>query len=378
MLNSLIYHRAEVENAKLNGYTEFDNLDFYLNQDGRALHQNSIRIEGEVRVLKKVANVSTRLEMTDKVFIDSSVGANCFFDTISVEFQNSGMIEHQSEVPRYYKMTEIGAKDYNDYHNGNDLVQLKAPKASGSSTNICGTINGNNSADDGTNGLDGDNLDNSFSIKPKICLNKMSDDMSFSKSGYIKVSLSVAKVSSILFGIDESADMRVELRNVRVCYNSVPDVQNNLQMRTIIGLKSSINSTLSNNQFKVNGVCDGVSCCFLRQDKENTIHQNNNDMDVLTGINEIQFLFNDSTAQYISYVINTKGEMLDEFVKSLKSSGHNQVNSNANNSNFGLGLTFPATDLTTQKFNLQINSNHPDISTSPYILYMFFHSLVSL
>tara|TARA_R110002073_G_scaffold155312_2_gene310611 strand:+ start:12614 stop:13747 length:1134 start_codon:yes stop_codon:yes gene_type:complete len=377
-MSSLIYHRAEVENAKLNGYTEFDNLDFYLNQEGRALQQNSLRIEGEVRVLKDVGGTTTRLETTDKVFIDMSVGANCFFDTMSVEFQNSGMIEHQSEVPRYYKMTEIGSKDRNDYHNGNDLIQLKSPSPKGATTNICGTISANNSADAGTAGLDGDNIDNSFSIKPKFCLNKMSDDMSFSKSGFVKVSLSVAKVSSILFGVDEASSMTIQLRNVRVCYNSVPDVSNNLQMRTIIGLKSSINSTFSNNQFKVNGVCDGVSACFLRQDKENTLTQNNNDMDVLSGINEISWLFNDSTAQYISYVIQDKGEMIRGFVDSLKNSGHNQVNSNHNNSNFGLGLTFPPTDLTQQKFNLQINSSNPDISTSPYILYMFFHSVVSL
>lgn len=377
-MSSLIYHRAEVENAKLNGYTEFDNLDFYLNQEGRALQQNSIRIEGDVRVLKDVGGTTTRLAHDDKVYIDMSVGANCFFDTMSVEFQNSGMIEHQSEVPRYYKMTEIGAKDVNDYHNGNDLIQLKCPTAEGSATNICGTISSCDSADAGTNGLGGDNIDNSFSIKPKFCLNKMSDDMSFSKSGFIKVSVSVAKVSSVLFGVGEDANMSIELRNVRVCYNSVPDVSNNLQMRTIIGLKSSINSTFSNNQFKVNGVCDGVSTCFLRQAKENTLTENNNDMDILSGINEISWLFNDSTAQYISYVIRDKGEMLKGFVDSLKNSGHNQVNSNHNNSNFGLGLTFPPTDLTQQKFNLQINTNHPDISTSPYILYMFFHSVVSL
>ena len=374
-MSSIIYHRAEVENAKQTGYTEFDNLDFYLNAEGRALQKNSVRIEGDLRVLMETTK---RLTSDKDVHIDMSVGANCLFDTISCEFQNSGMIEHQNEYPRYYKMSEIGANDKNDYHNGNDLCELKNPTARGSTMSICGTYPLNDGAVGGTDGIGGDNIDNDFSIKPKFCLNKMSDDMSFSKSGYIKVSVSLAKIGAVLFGTDVDGTNAYELRNVRVCYNSVPDVSNNLQMRTIINLKSSVNSTLSNNQFKVNGVCDGVSCCFLEQVKENTLAENNNDMDVLSGINEIQFLFNDSTSQYISYVINDKGQMLNGFVESLKGSGHSQINANENNSNFGLGLSFPPTDLSNQKFNIQINSNHADISTSPYILYMYFHSFVSL
>ena len=288
-MSSLIYHRAEVENAKLNGYSEFDNLDFYLNAEGRALQMNSVRIEGELRVLKENTK---RVTVTDEVYIDSSVGANCLFETITCEFQNSGMIEHQNEYPRYYKMSEIGSKDRNDYHNGDDLCELKSPTQRGSTMNICGTIASNSSADAGTDGIGGDNLDNDFSVKPKFCLNKMSNDMSFSKSGYIKVSVTLAKVVSVLFGKDVDNQNTYQLRNVRVCYNSIPDVSTNLQMRTIINLKSSVNSTLSNNQFKVNGVCDGVSCCFLEQIKENTLKENNNDMDVLSGINEIQWLFN--------------------------------------------------------------------------------------
>ena len=288
------------------------------------------------------------------------------------------MIEHQNEYPRYYKMTEIGAKDRNDYHSGDDLCELKNPTARGSSMSICGTYPSNSGATAGTDGIGGDNLDNDFSIMPKFCLNKMSDDMSFSKSGYIKVSVSLAKIASVLFGLDVDNQNKYELRDVRVCYSSIPDVSTNLQMRTIINLKSSVNSTLSNNQFKVNGVCDGVSCCFLKQAKENTLMENNNDMDVLSGINEIQFLFNHSTSEYISYVIGDKGQMLKGFVESLEGSGHSQINANENNSNFGLGLNFPSTDLTNQRFNLQINSKHADISTDPYILYMFFHSFVSL
>ena len=328
-MNSIIYHRAEVENAKVNGYSEFDNLDFYLNAQGRALKMNSVRIEGEMRILK---NNTERCDSNDFVYMDMTVGANCLFDTISTEFQNSGMIETQTEYPRYYKMSEIGAKDRNDYHNGNDLCELKNLTTESSYMCMNGLIPDNGSVDAGTNGIGGDNVDNDFSCKLKFCLNKMSDDMSFSKSGFVKVSLTLNKISGVLFGRDVDGNNKYELRNVRMCYSSIPDVSNNLQMRTIINLKSSINSTLSNNQFKVNGVCDGVSCCFLLQTKENDPIENNSDMDVLTGINEIQWIFNDSTSQYISYVIGDKGEMLKGFVESLEGSGHSQVNANENNS----------------------------------------------
>ena len=370
-MSSIVYHRAEVENAK-DFYTEYDDLVFFLNAEGRALMKNSVRLECEVRVLKDNAGTDERVVKTDKIFIDNSVGLHCLIDNCNIEFQNAGSVEQINEYSRYVKMSEKGTRDTNDYHSGLDICEFKTPLEETTQALLCGaqTPADAKTADDF--------IDNDGSFKPKICVNRMSDDMSFSKSGYVKVSINLAKVSNVLYGKDVSATNKYQLRNVRMCYKSVPDVNNSVQMRTVLNLKSTISSTLSNSQARVPAVCDGVSCCFLEASKENVFKECSTSMDVLSGINSVQFLFNDSSSKYISWVLDNRSEVLANFVKSLNDTGHNQINSNNDENNYGVGLSFPPTDLSNQKFNIQINSDHANLSTKPYIIYMYFHSFISL
>jgi len=370
-MSSIVYHRAEVESSK-DSYTEYDDLVFFLNAEGRALMKNSVRLECEVRVLKDNGGTDVRIINTDKVFMDNSVGLHCVIDNCNVEFQNAGSVEQINEYARLVKMMEIATRDVNDYHSGLDICEFKTPLEETTQALLCG------SQSSATTAVAGDFIDNDASFKPKFCLNKMSDDMSFSKSGYVKVSINLAKVANVLYGSDVSATNKYQLRNVRMSFKSVPDVNNTIQMRTTLNLKSTINSTLSNSQARVPAVCDGVSCCFLESSKENILQECSTSMDVLTGINSVQFLFNDSSSNYISWVLDNNAEIIANFVKSVNDSGHNQVNSNKDENNYGIGLAFPPTDLSNQKFNIQINSEHASISSNPYIIYMYFHSFISL
>ena len=366
---SILFHRSEVENSK-SSYSQHDTLDFFINAQSRALMKNSVRIEGELSITKN--SPAAKIEITDDINLDNVIGIHSVVDSVSVEFGNVGLVEQFSEYQRYVKMTEIGERDVNDYHSGKKMCELITPSERGTQSLTVGFTNLNNSAVAG----DARNVD--WSFKPSISLNKMSDDLSFSKSGQIRLSLTLGKVSSVLYGTGCDANTNYTLSNVRVVYKTVEDAMNPVEMRTILNLKSSINSQLSNTMSKVPAVVDGVSCCFLRQDKENDVKDCNSSMDVLPGINELQFLFQDSTSEYISYVIDKKSEMVDLFVNSLRNSGHNQVNSNSSQMNFGIGLSFPPVDLSNQKFNIQINSKHSTLSQVPYIIYQYFHSFVSV
>lgn len=372
-MSSIVYHRSVVENSK-SSYTEYDDLVFFMNAEGRALMKNSVRLECELRVLKDNAGTEERVVETDEIFFDNSTALHTIIDNVNVEFQNVGNVEQINEYSRMVKMTEVATRDINDYHSGLDICELKAPTELSAQSNLCGVKSTASSA------TAADVFDIDGSMKPKFCLNKMSGDLSFSKSGYIKVSFSLAKVANVLYGRDVNNLNKYQLRNVRLTYKSVPDNNNSIQMRTMLNLKSTINSTLSNTQAKVSAVCDGVSCCFLEAAKENVLTENAQSMDVLTGIDSVQFLFNDSTSQYISWVIDSRAEIISNFVSSVSgnNSGHNQINANKYTKNYGIGLSFPPTDLSNQKFNIQINSNHADISQKPYIMYMYFHSFVSL
>ncbi len=370
-MSSIVYHRAEVENSK-DFYTEYDDLVFFMNAEGRALMKNSVRLECEVRVLKDNAGTDERITPTDSVFMDNSVGMHSVIDNINVEFQNVGSVEQINQYSRYVKMSEIATRDRNDYHSGLDICELKTPLEETTQAMLCG------SQSPASGKIATDFVDNDASFKPKCCLNKMSSDLSFDKTGYVKVSIKLDKVANVLYGSAVANTNKYQLRNVRLAYKSVPNNTNQVQMRTILNLKSTISSTLSNTQARVPSVCDGVSCCFMEASKENVLKECSTSMDVLTGINSVQFLFNDSTSKYVSWVLDSRAEVLANFVKSLRDSGHNQVNSNNDENNYGVGLAFPPVDLSNQKFNIQINSDHANISSNPYIIYMYFHSFVSL
>ena len=52
MDSSILYHRVEVENNK-SSYSSFDELQFFLQAEGRALLRNSVRVEGVLICHKK-------------------------------------------------------------------------------------------------------------------------------------------------------------------------------------------------------------------------------------------------------------------------------------------------------------------------------------
>jgi len=376
-MSKILFHRVEVENAK-SSYVPHDDLTFFLNAEGRALMKNSVRVEGVIAIRKGngADTNANRIELTDDINIDNVIGINAIVDSCSVELGNIGLVEQFTEYSRYCKMSEIGEKDENDYHSGVAMAELKTPSEKGTQALIVGYTN------DNTGATDDEKRDMDFSFKPRLCLNKMSDDLSFQKSGQIKLSLTLNRVNQVLYGINVNSGSNTGttyyIKNLRVVFKSVPDEMNDVEMRTILSLKSSIDSQLSNTQSRVPAVVSGVSCCFLRQNKENDAKECNTSMDVLEGISELQFLFQDSTSQYISYVIDSKAEMIDKFIESLENSGHNQVNSNKNIMNFGIGVSFPPVDLSNQKFNIQINSNFSTLSSTPYIIYQYFHSFVSV
>ena len=371
-MNSVVYHRVEVENSKAS-YSEFDTLDFYLNAEGRALMKNSVRIEGVLNVTKdNGAGADVPLVIGDDVNIDNMLGVGAVVDIVTTEFQNAGLVENFNEYQRYAKMVKVAETSKNDSHSALDFCELVTPSEKVTHNLLCGN------KPKGADRTADETLNPSFSFKPRICLNRMSDNLSFGKSGFIKVSITLSKVGQVLYGKDVNNLNKYNISNVTLKFKSVPDVNNQVQMRTTLSLKSSINSQLSNTMAKVPAVCDGVSCVFIRQDRENTLKDCNSMIDRLHGIEELQFLFSDSTSQYISYVISDRGEMTDRFIDSLVNTGHNQVNSQDNNMNFGIGLSFPPVDLSNQKFNIQIKSKFSNLNTSPYIINMFFHSFISL
>ena len=90
-------------------------------------------------------------------------------------------------------------------------------------------------------------------------------------------------------------------------------------------------------------------------------------------------MFNDSQNQYVTYALESRQEMLDRYLESLESAGHNQVNANKykGNKGFGLGLSFGGfVDLRNQKFNVQFLSGASNQNV--YNVFMYFHAIATI
>ena len=372
MSQSLIYHVSECVQKK-NEYIEFDTLDFDINVgEGRSLVKNSVRLLGDINVKDNGgANAA-------EIYFDNIVGVHAFIDSCQVNFvegKNGGLKENIQNYARYVEMVELATKCPEDAFNAKSVCELKGFDERTSKLFANGRVTRNTGAKITKN--------QDFSMKPVCCLNKMSGgNLSYEKTGQIRLSLNLAQNRSSLMGsgFNPTQDTFAIL-NPRVIYQSVPSVAKEPQtlLRTIYNVKNTIQSNFANISTKIPAVCDSVSISFQRQQRENTAPFSNYTCETPKQIEELQYLFNDSTNEYISYVITDQTEMLQRGINSIIDNGHNAISGNrfGTNENFITGLAFNGyVDLSNQKFSVQIKSGVDN--NVPYNVYMYFHSIMAM
>tara|TARA_R110002020_G_scaffold431901_1_gene641953 strand:- start:5235 stop:6260 length:1026 start_codon:yes stop_codon:yes gene_type:complete len=338
--------------------------------EGRDLVANSVRIEGDL----KVCNTGNTRATNQHVQFNPNVGIHGICEAVSVEFENVGVVQRLNEYARLVHMGQMATKDRNDLLNTLDQVELKSPDVRYSQQYCYGITDPND-----TNTIV---RDVDFSFMPEICVNKMAGgNLSMDKTGYIKVTLNLARDVAFLYGRDVDQNYNYQIRNLRLTYKSVPaQGEGKVQMRSSVMIKNSVLSSFSNTSAKVPAVCDACSISFLQQNKENTFLNDNLACETMPKVTELQFLFNDTSA-YIRYVINDKADMVRKYLESIESGSTNQVNADKwkSNNNFGLGISFNNfVDLSNSKFNTQINSSDANINNRPMVMFSYFHTVVEV
>ena len=227
---------------------------------------------------------------------------------------------------------------------------------------------------------------NSFSFKPQFVLNTASEvnnggiTMSYNKSGAIRVTFTLARTANVLYG-EVDANTSYALSNLRLVYITVPEdnMKNETAHKVKYHIKQSVLSSRTNVSSKVPAVVSGVSCSFIEQSKENAFFDNTNERQVFPQLEELNFLFNNNTNEYISYTINDREEILSRYIQSMKETKHSNMELNAlkGGTSYGVGLYFGGEliNLANQTFNVVLNSG-ANISTSPYSLHLYFHSQI--
>jgi hypothetical protein len=368
---SVINHSVIPDLVKpANSYAPLDLLDFNLNFQGRKMLSSTVRFQGQLKIVGDVE---------DGVLFDCMAGAHGVIDSITTSVLNIGQIESIQSYPRMHAMVMNATQSRNDTMNSYNSCELKAP------SDLYSNMILKQYASKIADSLHRTPAD--FSVKPTFCLNRFvavdSDDnsISFSKSGTVRVSIQLSRMTDMLFGTEVSGLTNYEIINPRIIYQSIPDdgTQAKLQMRVEHSLKTSINSSDAVISTRVPAVCDSFSMSFMPTSHESVAEYNNLAQEALPALTELVFLWNNSSNTMVTYTIRDLVEVTDKYVESLKTSGHNTAHLQmvSANKSFGVGLSFGTfVNLANQSLNIQLACGVSN--TNPFNAYMYFHSLIEL
>ena len=365
---SIIYSQVLPTNNKTS-YSPFDLVEFVMTGEGTKLKQGSVRLTGEFRATKANASLTT----AEDIKISPDAGITSILEQIQTETQNQGVLESWSECGRYSVMKHQASMTTDDTFNSENIVEMRTPSEKVARELLLGetTKSGGSTL----------NQDNQFVIKPDFCLNNSSTDIPFDKTGFMRVSFTLARVFNVLYGESVDTTCSYSVKNLKLTYVAEPidGTETMPIMRTKTFIKQSLTSGATSVQTKVPAVVEGVSCSFLKQYNENGAIPNTLQTEVLPQLKHVQYLFSGNTNEYLAFRLNSREEILSRYLESFGEQDKNKMtlrNLSCNNS-FGIGLQFASpVDLSQTSFNIQMNS---EVSSAvSYVIYMFFHSLISL
>lgn len=362
------YAKIDPEQIK-DTYGEYDVVDFMINTD-RNVVAGSIRIEGDI----EFQTAGARIDHTNSIYYNPHTGIHGVCESISTQLGGSGeVVEFIQNYGRYVNMKNAVNKDEDDYFNSKDICEL-AVSSPEQAKQICRGKVLQNSA----NNIE----DNDFSFVPMFCLNRVSNSSSVSLAPYnnlVKVSINLARNFSFLTGAGVVATSQYLLKNLKITYRTVPSSPTpNIMCRSFVSLKQTISTNNASVNTRVPAIAESVSISFLQQAKENTGIDNNYQLEKPPLPKSVKYMFNDNSSNYITYSITDLGEMVQGGIESMNGGSHNSVNPTKQGGVNGwvMGANFNgAIDLRSQKFTMELETQ---ISTIPYLVYMFFHTRINL
>lgn len=368
-------HSVIPENSKAT-YSEYNLLDFVCSFPNRKMLANTCRLSFDLRVLQNNTSLTTQ-----DIKFSSAIGAHNLIEGITTEMQ-TGQLESIHTYPRQMQMVAGATKNLNDYNNGLHSCELRSSDDIYTAIQLRGESVVNRVANSTVN------LDNSVSLKPMFCLNRATSTdgsgdvgISYAKSGNVRVTFQLARYYDALFGSDVDSTTSYQVKNPRFEFLSVAEdnVKNAIQVRVAHSIKQLVNSSLSNLGLKAPVICDSASVSFIQQSRQNNPAYDDTACEQLPNISRVDFNWNNSTNQGITYSIKNNVEIMSRYVESLKSAGANSASLPvlSANKSAGLGVAFGEfINLSNTILNVAITSDVN--SANPYTAIFYFNGVIGL
>ena len=375
---SIKYHEVIPTNNKIE-YTDDDLVDFEFLSNGRDLVKNSIELSGNFQLFKSVSGTQTRVLKADagKVFLDPNAGIHSIIENVSCSTLNQGSIENIGfSYPRFVSMMNVLKKRSQDKNNISDVLEWKyADKEVSDSVLRQGVVTDNTQTQ---------LFDQSFNFKPLIVFNRTDQNISFSKTGSMRISMNLSTVQKMIedrLTVANLDNLSVKITNFKLFYRSVPE---DVTIKSIIAqkitpLKTTISSSLATMSLNVpSQSATGCSISFQQVANEGATSKNNSQLEKIN-ISGLQFFFNYANS-YLNYKLTSLSEILMRGLKSVSPSNDEAMyqitNQNlGNNENFIVGSDLDGIiDLSKNSFEVQIES---DLTANTNV-YLMFHSIISM
>jgi hypothetical protein len=339
--------------AQKDQYNPNDIVDFLI--DVGASNQvvgNSLRLEGEIYATQ-TGNFPAS---TTLLSIDSRSGAHGLFQQVVTSFSDR-VVENLNFYPRYVAMKS----------DTNEVVVNKM--ASSANATELKMLNDDDTIAMLSLAVDS-NYGRSFSIKPMFCLNNATGNFPYSKTGQIKVSVTMASVAQFLFGAEATpADTSYYVKNLQLACRSIP--QSGAAGTTTMMVNSCVRQVISSNNTSLSVIVpiptNSFSASFRNQTGEATFNENFNELDFLPSLSRLELSFADSLSNLIEFPLENTEEIILNYATSMGTAGLHQFK--PNDQPRGIGLAYNEI-LASSKLGINLVSEV--LNTDPFSIYIFF------
>jgi hypothetical protein len=373
------YHVAQPENVK-DSYGEYDTVDFVINMNGRCLLGGTTSLLMDVAVTNNIT-LDEAGAPVNRVMYDGFIGAHSFIDTLTTSFSSSGTVENIRFYPKYVSSKAKASLAKSDLYNSVHSVSGRTPSDDHADLMLKGSVTNSTLAEYSaaqTKPMDA-------CVKLDFCLNNTASNFTYSKTGDIRISMTIPRSVYVLYGNGGIGDDKlISLTNLRLIYQTIAETDPKLPivMRVETDLKQSIQSSNAVITTTAPIVADCFYMTFIQQNDESDTLVNGMENQRLPVVQRVEFSFNDSLSSFITYEIDNEEELLSNYIKAVNKvsfDGENNatLNTLASNDSYGIGLAFGGfVDLRVNKISVRIESQV--LSTNPYVAYCFFSGLVEM
>jgi len=212
-------------------------------------------------------------------------------------------------------------------------------------------------------------------MKPYICLNNISGNLAFAKTGQVKVSITLASVRQAIFGPDVDNTTTFKLHKLQLCCRSVP--QSPASAKVVMGVTSCVRQNITSNNTSLSVIVPipttSFSATFRNQVSEVDVNANYVQLDTLPACERVELSFSDSLSNLIEFPMDTTPEIILNYLNSMGYTGTQAIFQEQGVT--GIGFSY---NQLLQQTKLGINIISNVSNTDPYAMYIYFKGVMGM